>query len=90
MLCTVLEKDEIVTGRRAQVRPIYLKGPKHEKKFVVGIFTQLRSVCIGELETWPKTYKINGWGLIFLFWPTEAMDGPKNPKTEPQDKLRSS
>jgi hypothetical protein len=33
-----------------------LKGPKHEK-FVVGIFTQIRPVCIGELETRPKTSK---------------------------------
>jgi hypothetical protein len=32
------------------------KGPKHEK-FVAKIFTQIRPVWIGELETKPKTSK---------------------------------
>jgi hypothetical protein len=34
---------------------------------VVGIFTQIKPVWIGELELKPKTSKINGWGLILLF-----------------------
>ncbi len=34
---------------------------------MAGIFTQSRAVWLGELETRPKTSKINCWGLIFLF-----------------------
>jgi hypothetical protein len=32
-------------------------------KFVAGIFTQIKPVWIGVLETKPK---INGWGFIFF------------------------
>jgi hypothetical protein len=39
-----------------------LKRPKHEK-FVAGIFTQIRPVWIGELETiGQELRKVNGWG----------------------------
>jgi hypothetical protein len=43
---------------------VRLKGSKGEN-FVAGIFTQIRPVWIGELETRPKTSKIIGWGGIF-------------------------
>ncbi len=44
-----------------------LKGPKH-KKFVTGIFTQIRPVWISELETRPKTSKYEWLGpSIFAF-----------------------
>jgi hypothetical protein len=47
-----------------------LKGPNHEKLAAV-IFTQIRCIYgywIGELETSPKTSKINGWGLNLNFY----------------------
>jgi hypothetical protein len=42
-----------------------LKGPNH-KKFVARIFTQIRPVWIGELETGPKTSK-NIWLGHYIF-----------------------
>jgi hypothetical protein len=33
-----------------------LKGPKREM-FVAGIFTEIRPVWVGELESWPKNLK---------------------------------
>jgi hypothetical protein len=43
-----------------------LKGPKREI-FVAGIFTEIRPVWVGDLETRPKVYV---WGLIlpFISW----------------------
>jgi hypothetical protein len=43
-----------------------LKGPKHEK-ILAGIFTPIRPIWIGELETISQKLQKNGWGLIFLF-----------------------
>jgi hypothetical protein len=46
---------------------IFIKGPKHEK-ILAGIFTHIRPVWIGELETRPKASK-NLWlgPYIFIF-----------------------
>ncbi len=42
-------------------------GLKHEI-FVAGISTQIRPVWIGQLETKPKTSKINGWIYRQIFF----------------------
>jgi hypothetical protein len=47
-----------------------LKGPKREI-FVAGIFTEIRPVWVGDLETRPKNLKkVYVWGLIlpFISW----------------------
>jgi hypothetical protein len=38
------------------ISDLCLMGPKH-KKFVAGIFTQIKNVLIDELKTGPKTLK---------------------------------
>ncbi len=38
--------------------------------FVAGIFTEIRPVWVGDLETRPKIYEVYVWGLIlpFISW----------------------
>ncbi len=49
-------------GYCSEIVSMKLKGPKHEK-FVARIFTKIRPVWIGELETKPKTSKKFGSAL---------------------------
>jgi hypothetical protein len=46
-----------------------LKGPKHEI-FIAGIFTEIRPVWVGDLETRPKNLKSLCLGLIlpYISW----------------------